>query len=387
MKLAIVTHKVTRGDGQGRVNYEVAWEAIRRGYQVTLLASDIAPELEQNSQVNWVPISEKSIPIAFLRNMLFSWKSASWLYRNRSQLDLVKVNGAITSAPSDINAVHFVHTSWLKSPAHVWKQRRDLYGLYQWFYTALNAYWERQAFDRTKTIIAVSNKVTQELIEAGVPPDRIQMIANGVDLQEFHPGKADRYKLGLPEQVSLALFVGDIRTPRKNLDTILKALAQVPELHLAVVGATTGSPYPKLAEKLALKERTHFLGYRQDVPELMRAADFFVFPSRYEACTLVLLEAMASGLPVIAATTTGTAVPVSSDFGILLADPDDTEALVNALKQLSGNRELRLKMGQAARAIAEQYSWDLMAKSYLNLCEKLSKPTSTILVNSDASDL
>ena len=54
MKLCIVTHKVKKGDGQGRVNYEVAKEAIRRGHHLTLLASEIAPELQQSSQVDWV---------------------------------------------------------------------------------------------------------------------------------------------------------------------------------------------------------------------------------------------------------------------------------------------------------------------------------------------
>ena len=62
MKLCIVTHKVAIGDGQGRVNYEVAWEAIRCGHQVTLLASSVDPELQQHRQVDWIVIPVKRYP-------------------------------------------------------------------------------------------------------------------------------------------------------------------------------------------------------------------------------------------------------------------------------------------------------------------------------------
>ena len=61
MKICIVTHKIKKGDGQGRVNYEVAKEAIRRGHHLTLLASEIAPELEENTQVNWIEIPVKKL--------------------------------------------------------------------------------------------------------------------------------------------------------------------------------------------------------------------------------------------------------------------------------------------------------------------------------------
>ncbi|ARV57697.1 glycosyl transferase [Nostocales cyanobacterium HT-58-2] len=373
MKLCIVTHKIKKGDGQGRVNYEVVKEAIRRGHHLTLVASEIAPELQQNNQVNWVSIPVEGWPTEFIRNFIFSKKSADWLRKHRSKVDLVKINGAITSVISDINAVHFVHSSWLRSPAHVSRVRRDLYGFYQWLYTALNGYWERQAFGKAKVVVAVSQKVAQELESIGVPRSRIQVIVNGVDLEEFSPGVACRQTLGLPENVTLALFAGDIRTPRKNLDTVLRALVKVPDLHLAVVGSPEGSPFPAMAESLGLNERVHFLGYRRDIAKIMRAVDLFVFPSRYEACTLVLLEALASGLPVITATATGGAELVTPECGVVLPDTDDTDALADALSSLSGNRTRIQQMGTAARAVAEQHSWSIMAQTYVNLFEELSK--------------
>jgi glycosyltransferase involved in cell wall biosynthesis len=270
--------------------------------------------------------------------------------------------------------VQFLHSGWLRSPAHISRTRRDLYGAYQWLYTALNAYWEKQAFRQAKLIVAVSKNIKQQLVDIGVPKERIQVILNGVDLQELSPGHdADRSKLGLPEGASLALFVGDITTNRKNLDTVLQALVQVPQLHLAVVGATERSPYPRMAAKLELDERVHFLGYRHDIPEIMRSVDLFVFPSRYEPFGMVVSEAMASGLPVITAATTGAAEIVTPDCGIVLTNSENIPVLVQALIMLVGDRDLRIQMGQAGRTIAEQHSWLSKAQSYVDLFEQMSK--------------
>ncbi|MBN3910195.1 MAG: glycosyltransferase family 4 protein [Nostoc sp. NMS1] len=373
MKLCIVTHKIKKGDGQGRVNYEVANEAIRRGHQLTLIASEVAPELENNSQVNWIPIPVKDYPTEFVRNFIFAQKSADWLQKHRSEIDLVKVNGAINLAAADVNAVHFVHSSWLRSPVHISRNRRDLYGFYQWLFTAFNARWEKQAFQKAQVVVAVSEKVAHELVNIGVPRSRIRVIVNGVDLEEFAPGESDRQKLGLPENVTLALFAGDIRTPRKNLDTVLHALVKVPDLHLVVVGHTQNSPFPQLAASLGLSERVHFVGYRRDIPQIMQAVDLFVFPSRYEACSLVLLEALSSGLPVITATATGGGELVTPECGIVLPDSDDVDALALALMTLVSSPALIQQMGKAARSVAEQHSWSTMAQTYVDLFEELSK--------------
>lgn len=372
MKVCIVTHNVAKGDGQGRVNYEVAKEAIRRGYHVTLVASSVALDLQQNRQVDWIFIPVKGWPTELLRNLIFAFISANWLRKHRFEFDLLKVNGAITSVQADVNAVHFVHSSWLRASLHTLQLRRDFYSTYQWFYTALNARWEKKAFRQAKVVVAVSQKVKKELVNIGVPNECIQVILNGVDLQEFSPGYVDRRKLGLPPQVPLALFAGDIRINRKNLDTVLHALVQVPGLHLAVVGTTEGSMYPQLTAKLNLGERVHFLGYRHDVSEIMRAVDLFVFPSRYEPFGMVVIEAMASGLPVIIATTAGAAEVVTPASGVVLADPDDTQALVEAMNTLKSNPKCRSQMGQVGRAIAEHHSWASVAQSYVELFEKLS---------------
>jgi glycosyltransferase involved in cell wall biosynthesis len=224
MKLCIVTPSVIKGDGQGRANYEIVWEAIRRGHHVTLVTTSVAPDLQQHSQICWVPIQVKQFPTQLLKEIVFSRKSAHWVQTHRHEFDLVQIYGAVTSAPADINTVQFVHHAWLRSPAHISKIRRDSYGAYQWLYTALNARWEKEAFQRAKVMVAVSERVKQELMDIGIPDHQIRVIYNGVDIEEFVPGSVDRSQWGLPESVPIALFAGDIRTNRKNLDTVLQSL-------------------------------------------------------------------------------------------------------------------------------------------------------------------
>ena len=371
MNIAIVTQRFTRGDGQGRVNLEVAARALEQGHHVSLLASDADPSVRDHPNAEWVPLSLSGWPTDLARNLRFASQARRWLRQNALRLDIVQVNGCGAWLPGDVNAAHFVHSAWWKSPVHIMRLRRTPYGLYQGLNTWLNARWERPAFQGARRVVAVSEQVRAELLDIGVDGTRLRVVLNGVDLDEFHPGPADRASLGLPpEGVPLALFAGDIRTPRKNLDTVLQALVRVPALHLAVAGGTDGSPYPAMADALGLNGRVHFLGYRRDTPALMRAADIFAFPSRYEACSLVLLEALASGLPIITARTTGGAEVVGAG-GILLDDADDAGALARSMQRLTGDAALRAEMGRAGRALAEQHGWTRMADQYLALYEEV----------------
>lgn len=368
MKLAIVTHNVIRGDGQSRVSYEIARHALKQGVPVTLLADAAAPEL-QSAGANWIPVQPQ-----MRRPHLFKVRQFAALADkaiDRLKGDTIQAFGYVLTRPHHVNNSQFVHGAWGRSPVHTARIRHDLYGAYQRLYTSLNTRWEQQAYRQARVVVPSSRRIEQQLCEINVTPSKMKVILNGVDLQEFYPGRADRTALGLPLNIPLALFAGDIRTPRKNLDTVLKAVAGVPGVHLAVVGAVSRSPYPAMAARLGLTDRVHFLDFRRDIPDIMRASDLFVFPSRYEACSLVILEALASGLPVITAETAGGAEIVTPDCGIVLTDPNDRAALVNGLQRIVHNSELRSAMGQAARQVAEKHSWTEMADAYLRVYHSL----------------
>jgi glycosyltransferase involved in cell wall biosynthesis len=372
MDICLVTNRVVRGEGQGRVNYEIARRAATAGHRVTCVAHDVSPDLHVHPRISWVFMPDAEWPLALLGNLRFAWRSTRWLRTYGEAFDLTIGNGCITWFPVDVNVVHFVHSAWMQSPVHDARQQRGPRSWYQWLYSRVNASLEARLLPRAGVVVAVSETVKHDLEKRRLAQGPIRVIHNGVDLEEFSPGAADRGALGLPPEVPLAFFAGDIRTPRKNLDSVLRALAEVPSLHLAVAGSTDRSPFPALAEDLGVDDRTHFLGFRRDVAALMRAADLLAFPSRYEACALVLLEAMASGLPIVTARTTGGAELLGEDCGVVLDDPDDVSRLAEVLRRLVDEPALRRTMGTQARARAEDLSWSAMAKRYLGLMEEVA---------------
>ncbi|HTR15952.1 MAG TPA: glycosyltransferase family 4 protein [Acetobacteraceae bacterium] len=368
MRFGIVSPLLDFNDGQGRVNLEVAAEIVRQGHEVTVFAERIAPSLAASPQVEAVSVPPPPwLPSRLLRDQVLALRTERRLRASRDRCDAVLANGFVTWAQSDINAVHFVHAAWLRSRYHPWRLRRDARSLYARAYSQANALLERRALRRSRRIVAVSAQVRQELLRAGVPGERIHVIINGVDTEEFHPGLAEPARFGLPDAVPLALFAGDLKSPRKNLETVLRALSEVPDLHLAVAGRTDGSSYPAVARSMSLQDRVHFIGFCREMPALMRAADIFVFPSRYEACSLVLLEAMASGLPVVTVSTAGGAELVTPDAGTVLADSDDHHALAAALRLLAVEPARRHAMAEAARRQAMRHSWRAMAGRYVDL--------------------
>jgi glycosyltransferase involved in cell wall biosynthesis len=372
MKVGIVTPRLRLNNGQGRVNYEIAIEALRRGHQLSLFADSIEDALGEANRVTRIALSSKLLPSQLLKDQLFAFRSSVRLRHCRPGLDVLLVNGFVTWVGGDVNAVHFVHSSWGRCDVHPWRLKRNLYSLYQRAYTGVNTLLERDAFRRAGTVVAVSQKIKDELLEIGVPEHRVAVITNGVDLDEFSPGADERATFGLPAEPPIALFAGDIRTPRKNLETVLKAMRSADELHLAVAGDTKRSPYPALAAELGLKGRVHFLGFQTDMPALMRATNMFVFPSRYEACSLVLLEALASGLPIVTARSAGGSEMLTTDAAVVLEDAEDAEALGNTLRALAVDAPLRLQMSAAARRLAGEHSWAAMSKKYLDLFEDIA---------------
>jgi glycosyltransferase involved in cell wall biosynthesis len=105
----------------------------------------------------------------------------------------------------------------------------------------------------------------------------------------------------------------------------------------------------------------------KNMPTLMHSVDAFVFPSRYEAMSLSLLEALAAGLPIITAKTAGGAEIIGTDCGIVLDDPDDATALAGAITKLADAPGLRREMGEASRLLADQFGWARMARRYLDM--------------------
>ncbi|MGF6771226.1 glycosyltransferase involved in cell wall biosynthesis [Paraburkholderia sp. GAS199] len=372
MRILIVTHVVKKNDGQGRVNYEVVQGALAAGHDVTLLAREVAPELTQHPRLHFVQIEASRLPSRLLQYQMFALRCGAWIRAHRHEFDVVHVNGFIAWARADVNSVHFVHDGWYRCGFYPFRLARGLYHAYQVIYTRLNIVCEKWALRHAEVVVPVSAKVGTEVRALGIDIKRMQVIHNGVDVNEFAPGESQRARFGLPDAPFMLLFAGDLRMPRKNLDTLLHALVKTsPDIHLAVAGILQNSPYPALAESLGLKERVHFTDMVMDMPALMRSVDAFVYPSRYEAMGLVLLEALATGLPIITVHTAGGAEVITPESGIVLDDPDDAAALAIAIDRLAGNRDDARRLGVAAREVAGTLSWQAMAGRYLAVYEQV----------------
>ena len=230
----------------------------------------------------------------------------------------------------------------------------------------------RLSVRRAARVIAVSEATRQDVIRLyGARPEKVVTVPNGVS-GDYLPlpveqVEAFRAAQSLPER--FILFVGTLQ-PRKNLETLLRAYAQVADeigWELVVVGAAGWSYAPifETARSLGLAERVRFAGYvaGEDLPLWYNAAGMFVYPAFYEGFGLPLLEAMACGTPVIAADTSS--LPeVVGDAG-LLVDPHDAGALAQAIRRLAGSETLRDDLGKRGQQRASAYSWRRTAEETL----------------------
>jgi len=376
----MVTHTFSRTDGQGRVNLEVARHLAEAGHEVTLISTAVDPPLAALPGVAW-----RAVPIpSWLRGALFRYQvfalgARRAIRREPSGFDIVHLNGFIAYHPADVNASHFVHADWLKSPHHVSRVARGADAAYQWSVTVLNVGWERRAYRVARRVVAVSEAVRDSLADdVGIDTAKIEVIPNGVDTAEFRPlapgeTNALRAELGLSGGTFVAFFAGDIRTNRKNLDLALHSVGRLgPGFHLAVAGGAAGSPYPAMARDLKIADRVHFLGHRADVPALLRGANALAFASHYDPYALVIPEAMASGVPVVTAPSVGASSLIrQGENGFVLRDSSDLEGMTAALQHLAADPSSAARIGAAGRALAETLSWGAMARRYEALYQEV----------------
>jgi len=207
--------------------------------------------------------------------------------------------------------------------------------------------------------------VRDALVRSGVDPGRIRVVPSGIDLAPFdEPAdrRAIRERLGVAPDEVLA-FQAAALAPHKSQTDLLRAAAlargDAPRLTVWIAGE--GPLRGALEEEqraLGLGTVVRFLGFREDVNDLLRAADLFVVSSYLEGMGTATLDAMAAGLPVVATRVGG--IPEIVDDGVtgILVPPRDPGALGAAMVRLAGDAALRARFGVAGRARVREFSAD-----------------------------
>lgn len=252
------------------------------------------------------------------------------------------------------------------------KNRRDR--IQAAYYRRLDNFTSRY----NQVVIAVSKAVRDDLLEQGMDPGRVIVIQNGIEIPPLHnlAGRRIREELGITQDIPVIGTVGRL-SPQKDYPTFLRAAAEViaavPRALFLILGDGDLRPgLEKLAAELKIAGRVRFLGYRENVLEMVSAFDIFALSSLWEGLPLAVLEAMALAKSVVATAVPGTAealVDGETGFAVPIGDP---AALAGKIIHLAGNPGKAREMGKAGRKRAEdKFSRKRMADEHEELYQRL----------------
>ena len=215
-------------------------------------------------------------------------------------------------------------------------------------------------------VVASSESVRDEIL-AGYPrtAGMLSVIPPGVQLPACQPDRAgQRRRLGLPQDVPLTLFVGN-DYEKKGLPALLQVLVDLPDLHLAVVGNGAHIPaFRKRVESLGVAERVYFLGSLSDVGPAYEAADLLVHPTTEDTYAMVVLEALAHGLPVVVSAPAYCGIAadlVDGHEALIVDDPRDPSLLAAAVRRILEDAAFSAGLGLAGQHFAAGRGWNVTA--------------------------
>ncbi len=369
MTIGVAYQEYSRRGGIERASAEIADRVAASGVPVHFHATTWEPsELMHFHRVR-VPAWPRSLGLA------------AFAVRARAQLgqryDVTHSYGSVVGC--DVLTAQSCHRAGLTAAAgvHGLPGERANFGIADRVRLAI----EKANFGRRqyRKVIAVSRGVRDELTRLyGVPATDIRVIPNGVDLRAFADSRVIPERRGFRERLGIAdadpvlLFVGN-EFRRKNLSVLITALAQagLRKASLLVAGGDRPEPYRALASRLGVGDRIRFLGARTDMPLVYASADVFVLPSSYEALSLAMVEAAASGLPLFMTRVHGATEFIRpGENGEFIES--SAGSLASSLSGIVSDAERRKKMGAAARECARSYSWDEIARQVLDVYREVS---------------
>jgi UDP-glucose:(heptosyl)LPS alpha-1,3-glucosyltransferase len=241
-----------------------------------------------------------------------------------------------------------------------------------------NAPYKRNDFYR---IVAISDMVKQDVMHwYGIPEDRIAVVYNGVDTERFHPRNQQhreeiRRRHGIGDEFVILFVSNNFRM--KGLGHLIKALAEMkrehPSLKLLVLGRDRRGPYLRLAERLGIPQDVIFAGSTDEPEKYYGAAELLVHPTFYDACSLTVLEALASGLPVITTASNGASGILShGEDGWVIHDMEKGVQLKKAIKYFLDDK-VRELASHRGREKAERYCKELNFDRMIEIFKEAAK--------------
>jgi len=374
LRIAQITSACHPRGGIQRVVYELS-KRLARDHDVHIFAGSCELQAE-GVTFHKLPV----VPWPWVVKHLGYFLTTRWaLLREqaRAPFDIVHVQGIPSAVESDVTTAHSVHCvgtnaqkEHMPRGERIARYVKTMEPLMMWL-TSYNFYP-----DRCKRVIAISEHVKRDVVNTfGMAPENVDVTHNGVDVEAFFV----RSKLGLQADQVTALFVAhDFKW--RGLGVLIKALARLaPEErpYLIVVGYGR-DPLLSLVEckrlcaESGVAQWIRFVGAVENVEDYLAAGDFFVLPTVYEAFGIAILEALASGLPVIFSRLAGaTDIVADGREALLIEDPTDPCEVAAGIRVLADSAPLRARMGAAARETALNYSWDLVTQRTLNCYETL----------------
>lgn len=290
----------------------------------------------------------------------------------------------VAAAPGSVVWMQSVHAAWIDISRRTRTLRERFKQRLNPFHPMILRAEKRMLAGREyRRLIALTPQVRDDLTTFyGVPAADVDILPNGFSRAEFNPenrrrDRAEmRRRLDFSPGAKVIVFVAN-EADRKGLPQLLRAVARLadPALHVLAVGRFDPAPGVRLAGALGLGARVRFPGASAQVAQFYAAADLFALPTQYEAWGLVIIEALACGLPVLTSRLAGAAVAViEGETGQLLDEPRDEEEIATKLAALlaglpAGNDE------QISRSV-EPYEWSQVLTRYegiLAACARLAQ--------------
>lgn len=376
MRIAVICRPFVFHGGLERATAGMIDELVRHGHDVHLITTR-GQEAWPGVTVHFLPVIKRP---SLLRLLSFTFSAA--IAARRGAYDIVQSHER-TLVHDLYRAGEGCHRGYLDAMSPrlgAWKRAFLQANPYHQVILAL----ERRIFarGRYKHVIAISQLSGREIRSLyGTPEKDITVVYNGVDLTRFTPdnrdrcGKPVREELGIPADAWVVLFVGS-GFERKGLGPLIEGFAGLARrsARMVVVGKGDTSPYRAMAERFGVGDRMIWVGPRREIERFYGAADAVALPALYEPFGNVHLEALASGLPVLASSKSGGAELVTPGVnGEILKNPEDPGEIAGALDRLRAS--LPGQWSRPARAAALPFTYAAQVEKLNAIYRRAASPS------------